>query len=316
VQEKLWNIGGLIVEGRYWIGRAQAGLDESKHPKEAARLWLTLAETSFAKPKLEYAERALALFEALGDRRRSAAALFDIAFALFQMGQLEEAEREIERSMIVMRECGYRRGVASCLSLKGLFYRFPGCDVAASRTLLAQSIDIFRSLGDERGAAAAFGNLAELEFSSGDVEKAMQLVREALATNAGGKEAIILAIDHTNLAAYCIAANDLDAARVAAREGLKWALQGQHALGIAIVLQHFALIAALCDNQDVAARLIGYVDAYFDVLAYQREYTERWCLDKLMLALREHRTESEIERLAAEGARWSEDQAVEQAGTV
>ncbi|HEY5095166.1 MAG TPA: adenylate/guanylate cyclase domain-containing protein [Candidatus Eremiobacteraceae bacterium] len=316
VHGKLWTMGGLIVEGRYWIVRAQAGLDELTHPREAARLWLSLADMSFAKPKLEYAERALALFEPLGDRQRSATALFDIAFALFQMGRLEDAEREIDRSMAAARECGDRRGIASCLSLKGLYYRSPGCDVAASRTLLAQSIEIFKSLGDERGAAAACGNLAELEFSTGDVEKAMHLVREALETNAGGKEAIILAIDHTNLAAYCIAANDVNAARVAAREGLKWALQGHHALGIAIVLQHFALLGALCNNVDVAARLIGHVDAYFEVLAYQREYTERWCHDKLMVALREHLTESEIDRLAAEGARWSEDLAVEQAMAV
>lgn len=316
VQEKLWNIGGLIVEGRYWIGRAQTGLDESRYPREAARLWLTLAEVSFAKPKLDYAKRALTLFEALGDRRRSGTALFDIAFALFQMGQLEEASRECERSMTAMHECGYRRGVASCLSLNGLIYRYSGSDDAEARSLFGQAIDIFRSLGDERGAVTALGNLAELEFSSGDVEKALHLVREALETNSRGKEAIILAIDYTNLAAYCIATNDLDAARVAAREGLKWALQAHHALGIAIVLQHFALIGALCKDMDAAARLIGYVDSYFQVLAYQREYTEQSCLDKLMLALREHLTESEIERLAAEGARWSEDRAVEQAMAV
>jgi predicted ATPase/class 3 adenylate cyclase len=313
---RLWTIGGLIVEGRYWIVRAQSGLDESTHPGEAALLWLTLADMSFAKPKLENAKRALALFEPLGDRRRTAMALFNIAFALFQMGQFEDAGRECERSMTAMDECGYRRGVASCLSLKSLIYRSLGSNVAEARSLLVQSIDIFRALRDERGAATALGNLAELEFSIGDVETALQLVREALKTNEFGKEAIILAIDYTNLAAYCIATNDLDAARVAAREGLKWALQGHHALGIAIVLQHFALIGALCDELDGAARLIGYVDAYFHVLAYQREYTEIWCFDKLMFALRERLSESEIERLAAEGAVWSDDRAVEQAMAV
>ena len=39
---RLWSNGGLAVEGRYWIGLAQAGLDESMHPQDAARLWRAL----------------------------------------------------------------------------------------------------------------------------------------------------------------------------------------------------------------------------------------------------------------------------------
>ena len=35
----LWSVEGLAVEGRYWIGMAQSGLDEPAHPQVAARLW-------------------------------------------------------------------------------------------------------------------------------------------------------------------------------------------------------------------------------------------------------------------------------------
>lgn len=45
----------------------------------------------------------------------------------------------------------------------------------------------------------------------------------------------------------------------------------------------------------------------------QREITERWGHDKLMHVLRQHRNEAEVERLAAEGAAWPEDRAVEEA---
>jgi len=315
-QERLWIRAGLMVEGRYWISRAQAGLDESTHPREAARLWLALAALSHAKPKYDHAERALALYESVGDRHRSAWALFSLGFGLFQMGRLDEADHECGRSLAAMHECGDRRGVASCLNLRGLVYRSKGSDVAVVRDLLAQAIDIFKSLGDEGGAVTILGNLAELEFLRGNVEQALTLVREALEIQAHSKDALILAIDNTNLAAYCVAAGDLEMARVAAREGLHWALQGQHALGIAIVLQHFALIDALCNNVHTAARLIGYVNANLQVLAYEREYTERWCFEKLMTTLREHLTDAAIEKLAREGAEWSEDQAVEQAMTV
>jgi len=58
-------------------------------------------------------------------------------------------------------------------------------------------------------------------------------VREALAIDSRGKEPLRLAIDYTNVGAYCIAAGEIDDARSTVREGLKWALKGQHALGIA-----------------------------------------------------------------------------------
>jgi hypothetical protein len=45
----------------------------------------------------------------------------------------------------------------------------------------------------------------------------------------------------------------------------------------------------------------------------EREPTEQWGYEKLMAALREQRSEAELEELAAEGAAWSEDQAAEEA---
>ncbi len=62
-----------------------------------------------------------------------------------------------------------------------------------------------------------------------------------------------------------------------------------------------------------AARLIGYVDVQLQRSGYEREPTEKWGHEKLMAALRDQLSEAEIEKLAAEGAAWSEDQAVEEA---
>jgi predicted ATPase/class 3 adenylate cyclase len=314
--ERLWALEGLMVEGRYWIMSAQAGLDESTHPVEAARLWLALASFAHAKPKHDYAKRALALCDSLSDRRGYSWALFYLAFALFQMGSLEEVHPVYEKTLTAMLERGDRRGIAACFSLRGLMYRSPGADVAVARDLIVQAIEIHKSLGDEGGLALMLANLAEVEFLAGDIERALARVREALEISIHTKDALLLAIDHTNLAAYSIAAGDLEAGRLAARDGLKWALQSQHTLGIALVLQHFALIGALRKDVDDAARLIGFVDARLRALSYEREYTERWCLEKLKVALRERLSDSEIERLAAEGAEWTEDRAAQVAMTV
>jgi predicted ATPase/class 3 adenylate cyclase len=315
-RDRVWTLGGLSVEGRYWIGRAQAGLDESTYPREAARLWLALAMFSHAKPKRDYAERALALYESLGDRHMSAWALFYVAFGLLQMGRVDEADDKCGHALSALRDCGDRRGVAACLNLRGLAYRSPGKDTVQARRAFAEAIDIHKSIGDEIGTGTILGNLAELEFLGGNVGQALVLVREALEINKRGKDPVMLALGHTNLAAYSIASGDLDQARSAAREGLSWALRGQHVLGLAIVLQHFALIGALRNTVDTSAPLLGYVNESLQALGYEREYTERWCFDKLMVALREQLPEAEIERLAAGGAQWSEDQAVRQAMAV
>jgi hypothetical protein len=47
--------------------------------------------------------------------------------------------------------------------------------------------------------------------------------------------------------------------------------------------------------------------------AGDRERTEKWGYDKLMAALQGQLGGAEIEKLAAEGAAWSEDQALEEA---
>ena len=127
------------------------------------------------------------------------------------------------------------------------------------------------------------------------------------------EERVGLALSYINIAAYRIALGDVDGAREAAREGLRWARQAQNALLIAIALQHLALLLALRGEVNDAARLIGYVNVQYKELGSEREATEKWGYEKLMAALHEHLSEAEIEKLAAEGAAWSEDRAVEEA---
>jgi len=152
-----------------------------------------------------------------------------------------------------------------------------------------------------------------LEFADRQVEQALCLAGEALEIRLRGKSALNLALSYLNIAAYRIALGDVDEAREAAREALRWARQAQYALYIAIAFQHFALLLALRGEVNDAARLIGYVNLQYEELEAEREATEKWGYEKLMAALREQLSEAEIEKLAPEGAAWSEDRAVEEA---
>jgi predicted ATPase len=309
--ERLWRDGGLTVEGRYWVGLAQAGLDESAQPLVAARLWLALSLLSSGKRKHDSSERALALYHSVGDALGAAKALASLAFAFYQMGRLDEATDAVARALAAMRELGDKPGVASCLTQQANRQSDRG-DVAGARELFAQALATYRALGNESGSALVLGNLAEAEFNDGKIEQALRLAGEAMEIDARGKNANRLATDYCNIAAYRIALGDLEGAREAAGEALRWARQAQHVLGIIIALQHLALIRALGGELPSAARLIGYVNGQFKELGVEREPTERWCYERLMVTMREHLSGPEIEKLAAEGAAWSEDQAVEE----
>jgi len=310
--DRLWSSGGLTVEGRYWINRAQAGLNESEHPQVVARLWRALAVLSSGKPKHDCAERALALYESVGDGHGAAVALLELGFGLYQMGRLEESSEAYARALPALRKFRDKRGEAYCLNRQAFIHWYRG-EIIPGRELYAQALEAFKALRDEVGTALVLGNLAELEFADGHVEQARRLGNESLDIFARGKNAMNLASDYNNGAAYGIALGDVDRAREGAREGLRWARQAQWALGIATALQHFALLEALRVNVHGAARLIGYVDAQYKELEYEREVTEKWGYEKLMATLREHLSEAEIEKLTAEGEAWSEDRAVEEA---
>jgi len=310
--EQLWFRGGLAVEGRYWIEPALERVDAAEHPQVAARLWRALALLYSAKRRYEAAERAVSLYESAGDGHGAARALGQLAFGLFQMGRAEEAAEANKRALTTLRGCGDKWGVAYCLMRQGGIAARQGA-ISEGRDLFAQALAAFKAFGDEIGAANTLGNIAELEFANGHPEQALRSVSEALEIDSRrGTDVIGIAIDHNNSAVYRIALGDVDGAHEAAREGLRWARQAQDFI-VAIALQHLALLAALRGQVHNAARLIGYVKVQYQEGGFEREPTEKWGYEKLMAALREHLSEAEIEKLAAEGAAWSEDQAVEEA---
>ena len=308
----LWLNAGLTVEGRYWISLAFDRVSDAEQPQIAARLWQALNLLSSGQRKHDAAQRAMQLYASVGDARGTARAQQSLASALRQMGQLDDATAENEQALATARACGDTFCVAGCLILQAGIARMRG-DIDAGRELYAQALAALKALGNESGTAIVLGNMAEMEFAGGHPEQALQAASEALEIHLRGTNATSIAILHGNCAAYQIAIGDLGAARDSAREGLRLARQVRHEPSIANVLQHLALLAGLGGAARRAAQLLGYVDAQYTALEMQREPTEQCGYDKLTIALHEQLSTDEIARLAADGAAWSEDQAVEEA---
>ncbi len=310
--ERLWTNAGLTVEGRYWTERALEGVSEAEQPRVVARLQLALCRLSSGKHMYDAAERAMRLYAAVGDARRGARAQQNLAFALFQMGEFDAAHTAIARALAAARACVDALSVAEALNVQASIEWTRG-DVGAARERYAQALAACKALGNESGTAVVLGNVAELEFADGYPEPALRAVSEALEIHLRGKNATYIAGAYGNAAAYRIALDDLAGAHESAREGLRVARKARRELDIAIALQHLALLAGLGGESRRAAALLGYVDARYAELGLKREFTEQWGYDKLLVTVRETLREDELAPLLAEGATWSEDQAVEEA---
>jgi predicted ATPase/class 3 adenylate cyclase len=310
--ERLWWHAGLVVEGRYWIERALPRVDEAEQPRIAARLWLAQARLLPGKRRYDAAERALRLYESVGDIRGTGRALRLRGYALYQMGRLDEAHKTTALALAASRTCADSLMAGDLLVLQASIEMSRG-DLGAARELYAQALAGWKSAGDELGIAAVLGSMAEMEFAAGDPAQALRWTNEALELGSLGKNLAFAANWRVNSAAYRIALGDVTGARESGRAGLRLARQARSDLFLATALQHLALVAALAGDTRRGARLLGYVDAKYGELGMKREITEQWGHDKLLAMLRETIGEDEIKKLAAEGAAWLEDHAIDEA---
>jgi predicted ATPase/DNA-binding CsgD family transcriptional regulator len=310
--ERLWALAGLSVEARRWLDLALEKVSEREHPALTARLWRAKARFLQGQPMRDCAERALALYETVGDTRGAAYVLRMLAFSLLQMGKLDEANEVIAKAISAFREKSDDVGVASCLSLQGL-NAYNRHDFETGRALYSQALAAYRTLGDEAAIASALGNLAELEFASSHADEALRLVNESLIMRSRGKETTDLAIDLNNSAAYRLALGELDEARDSAREALSLAQPEQNSWNAAVALQHLACFATLRGHPRTGAQLVGYVNKRFSDLGLQRETTEEWGYKRLTAALEKELTASDVAALAEQGSQWTEDQATREA---
>jgi predicted ATPase/DNA-binding CsgD family transcriptional regulator/predicted negative regulator of RcsB-dependent stress response len=310
--DELWIEGGLTVEGREWIDRAHAVVNESELPAVSARLWIAMAHLPGAEFRPDYAQRASLLFESVGDTRRAARALVQLAGTLTHIGRTDDAAAACSQALPVLRSLDDRSAMAACFNVQGTTLLNIG-NLAAARELYTKSLAAHRALEDETGIATVLGNLGELEFAAGDVRSAARFADEALEIDARGKNRAMLAVNFCNSSAYHLALDEIEKATAAARAGLEWSRRTQDSMLSTIVLQHLALVDARRGDFSRAARLLGYVNVQFAILGLERGYTEKWGYDELMLVLRKHFLETELEALVADGAAWSEDQAVVEA---
>ncbi|MEO6991074.1 MAG: tetratricopeptide repeat protein, partial [Candidatus Baltobacteraceae bacterium] len=260
--------------------------------------------------------RAVGLYEGLDDRVGNARSLGVLAWALKQMGRQREAEDISFKALQLWRELGKSRTFEYAADLNShatILSELGKSDEA--RVVAAEGFAVLESLGQEEAVATARMNFGELEFAAGRADIALSLATEAAKSLRRLQSFNRAAVALTNAAGYSLALGRIEDAREHAREVLSMARQSQID-SVVFAAQHLGTVAALGNQPEPAARLLGYANAWYAAAGYEREPTERRGFEILTSSLRAQRSDEAIAPLVAAGGLMSQGEAIDLALTV
>ena len=301
---------GLGADAARRAGRALTA-DASLPKTLQAMAWETMAamrgDLLMPAAAFEASSQALALYEELEDFGGVARALRGRGVAYMRLGNFDQADADLQRSLELSKMYDDARGVARTLGSIAVGLEMRGRPQEGRQAML-QVLKIARQEGDERIISVSLINLAESEFALGDAESAASRLEELLASRAAQKNVRLRANTKANLAVYLLAQHrDKDALRMA-REAVFDAREAGDSGIEACAIQHVAAMLSSAEPR-TAAKLLGYVDAVF-AAGYRRENTERHTHSLLVSTLHEELSDDATESLGREGATMSELQAV------
>jgi tetratricopeptide (TPR) repeat protein len=308
-----WAAAGLRSEGRHWSHAALAA-GEGTRADIDARLWLSLAQLTVAKESVDAADRAITFYAASGGRLELGLGYYARAFGLMQMGDASAALEAIDRCLAIWNglTVATKWPYAAALETKGNVLTDVG-RAGEARALCNDALRLYRAAGDEHRAAGAQLNLAELAFAAGDTREAVELADATIALVRRLQVPNLEAVALVNATGYRLVLGEVEAARALGRDALAVARFGQiHSL-VTVALQHLATVAALRGDPARAARVLGYVDAWYARERYAREPTEAKTYELLTASLRDRLSPAERAAFGREGAAYSEDAAADDA---
>lgn len=309
----VWRMNHGNDEPRRWLEALVSRIDEKSDGATAADIWYNLSTVNFGFHSAEAAQRALALDGRDRDPGKKVAALHQMTAGFLQAGRIDEAESANGRALEVCIENGLTgsRRYAAALTLRAHIRAVKG-RLDAARGDFAEALSLLTALGEEHESNIVRINMGELEYGCHQYERALEYADAAIAASRriGSRHREASAL--VNAAAYRLTLHDLDGARANARDALllsHWASPFE----VAAAIQHLATVAALKGDDHRAARLRGYVDAWYRGEGLQRDMTELRTYDMLAEALAQRLNNDEMAALSDQGSRLSEPQAIAEA---
>jgi predicted ATPase len=308
-------------EGLRWIAEAAVRLAPDIAAPVRAELYLAEAQMRTALQQhaaaLAAAQHALSASPGLGDELEVAEAQAFAGLAFAFIGRPAEGIAMLTQALRTHQARDSKHYIAHTFSDLGMAHSAAG-EVLAARGAFREALRVFRALEYARETTSVAGNLAELEYWSGDVDAAVRLCVEAIAGTADPRS---ITMYMANLAAYYVSSSRWDDARVVARQVLLRPRAAKADIDVAYTIQHLAAVAALeataegttPPEAERAAPLLGFVDAWLERLDNERQLTEQREYERITDAFRHMFSRAGFAALAEAGRSWSEKRALAEA---
>ena len=292
-----------------------ARITATEHRSVEARLWYVLARETRGESSLDAARRAVVLFGQLGERSQWLGhALSQLQYSCLHTNRPEEALAASEQLLTLLPELA-----ATGLRIHSLALR-QRADILKDLRRYEESrqcvVEAIRLSTIRTQWLATMTTLAEVESDMGNIRQAAAVADEAAAAvpriewpGLFWSDVDVMAVNRINAAAYRLMLGEVDEARLAALDGLELERR-DGPRNHTIPTQHLATVGALRGDAHRAARLKGFVDAWYAATGEIRFPTEQRTYEILVAALEERLSKTDINRLSAEGALLDEDEAV------
>lgn len=285
-------------------------VDESVPPKAAGRFWLAFGRFWMNIAPIRSSEarvRATALLRQANLPNEVAYTLASYVRALPGEADFEsQAEQALAEAWPLVERAKLPRLLGLYFSARG--YRLTGSNPALAREHLETALRHWRAAGAEGQLLNDLGNLADITWSTGDVARAVQSMREALALvrSSSLSNRQVLAAGLGNLAGALTEQGELDEAVVAMREAVPLLCESETFFRLG---DHFALRLAKAGFVRPAARLLGYTDSEHERFKASRQPNEARARASLVSILAERLAPVELSEQMTEGAKLTEDEA-------
>ena len=300
----MWAETGQRVEALRLCERAMARIDASTPPALEARLlseWCVLPSSPPVPAERAAAERAIALFRGLGDRRNAYIALERLHINGHRRGDLAMCER-VAAEMAQLHDPGWPpaskwhllMAQAVCLSMRD--------EIDAARMAFEDCLRLARTVREPRHVYVSLRWLSDIASETGRFDTAVALGRELVALTRADRFASGLPNALGHLGRALTELDQIDEALAVSREALP--LHAQQGSPLWVWLDSFARIALRQGRVSDAALALGRADA-----KYGNGPSDRRDRDELRALLAQSLSAPELQRLMDQGAALTDEEA-------
>jgi predicted ATPase len=313
---QVWWQLSLIAEARQRMEGMAAHVDESVSPKAAGRFWLAFGRFWMNVAPIRSSEayaRATALLRQAHLPIEVAYTLVSYARSLPEAPDFQaQAEQALAEARPLVERTKLPRLIGMYFAARG--YRLTSSNPALAREHFESALSHWRAAGAEGQILNVLGNLADLTWTTGDLQRAVASMREALALvrSSSLSNRVVLGVILANLAGALIEQGELDDALTAMREAIPLICESGTFFRFG---DHFSLRLAKAGSAHLAARLLGYTDGEHERFNVHRQVNEARARASLLSVLTERIAAADLAQQIAEAAKLTEDEAVQLALT-